>query len=109
MDFKTQFGKTLSAILLFTALLSPSAIELFHSFDCLKHLSCNEDITHLHEAPSNCDLCSEYSISYNFDLVEILNIEAPKNLHTTEENISFFHYRSLKRVHSQLRAPPVLA
>ena len=109
VKFKTPFGKTLGAIMLFIALLSPSAVELYHSFECHKHLACDEDIAHLHEAPSQCDLCSEYSITYNFDLVDILSIAIPKNLYQDEENTHFFHYSSIKTTHAQLRAPPVLS
>ncbi len=109
MKFKTPFGKTLGAVMLFIALLSPSVIELYHSFECHKHLDCDEDITHLHEESSQCDLCSEYSIAYNFNLVDILSIETPKSLYQEEENTRFFHYTSIKTTHAQLRAPPAFS
>ena len=50
MGSKRQLGKKIAALLLFVALMLPSAIQFIHMSDGHEHVACKEKTTHIHKS-----------------------------------------------------------
>jgi len=107
MDYKKQVGKKIAALLLFIALILPTAIQFFHMFEVHEHVVCTEQKVHLHRSIVKCDICQFNLASFNYDIVEypdVLLTRIPENVEITFVS---FPLNSFKNTTTQLRAPPI--
>ena len=109
MDYKKQIGKSITAFLLFVALMVPSAIQFIHMFEGHDHVACTEQATHLHETVVKCDVYSIHLASFNYDIAEHPNLLLPKVYVEKKVSFAFLQYQSYLINNTQLRAPPVFS
>ena len=109
MDYKKQIGKNITALLLFVALMLPSAIQFIHMFEGHDHVACTEQTTHLHETVVKCDVYNIHLASFNYDIVEYPNLSLPKIYVEKKVNFAFLQYHSFIINNTQLRAPPIFS
>ncbi len=109
MDYKKQIGKNIVALLLFAAIMLPTAVQFFHVFEDHEHIVCNEKSTHIHESISKCDICDFHLASFNYDLAKYPDLELPKIPVKNDVNFASLQFHSFKTTNTQLRAPPVFS
>lgn len=109
MDHKKQIGKNLVALLLFTALMLPTAIQFFHLFEGHEHVACTEKSTHIHESTTKCELCSFHIASFNYDIAKYPELQLPKIPVKLDANFASLQFHSFKVTNTQLRAPPIFS
>ena len=109
MDYKKQIGKNITALLLFVALMLPSAIQFIHMFEGHDHVACTKQTTHLHETVVKCDIYSIHLASFNYDIAEYPNLLLPKIYVEKKINFAFLQYHSFIISNTQLRAPPIFS
>ncbi|MFT5824369.1 MAG: hypothetical protein ACI8ZM_005636 [Crocinitomix sp.] len=109
MDYKKQIGKNIAALLLFVALMLPSAIPFIHLFEGHEHIACSEQTTHIHKSVVKCEICSFHLASFNYDIAEYSELLLPKIPVKIEANFASLQYHSFKINNTQLRAPPILS
>ncbi|MFT4847716.1 MAG: hypothetical protein ACI83B_000237 [Sediminicola sp.] len=109
IEFKKQLGKNVSALLLFVALMLPTATQFIHMFDGHEHITCAENTAHIHKSDVNCEVCSFQLVSFNYNIAEYPELGLPKIPVKIEANFASLQYHSFKITNTQLRAPPVLS
>lgn len=109
MDYKKQIGKNITALLLFVALMLPTAIPFIHMFDGHEHIACAEKTTHIHKSVVTCEICSFNLASFNYDIAEYRELLLPKIPVKLEANFTSLQYHSFKITNTQLRAPPIFS
>ncbi|MFT5436973.1 MAG: hypothetical protein ACI840_001625 [Ulvibacter sp.] len=109
MDYKKQIGKNIAALLLFAALMLPTATQFFHMFEGHEHIACTENTTHIHKSVVECEICSFHLVSFNYDIVEYPELLLPKIPVKIEANFDSLQYHSFKISNTQLRAPPIFS
>ena len=109
MNFKIQLGKNITALLLFVAVMLPSAVQLIHVFDGHEHVACTEHTTHIHQTVIKCDICSFHLTSYNYDIAQYPNLLVPEIPVKLEVNFASLKLHSFKITNTQLRAPPIFS
>lgn len=109
MDQKKQIRKNIASLLLFIALMLPTAVKFIHIFEGHEHFTCTESKTHLHKTVSKCEICSFHLATFKYDIVEypdLLVQEVPlENIITFSE----LQLHSFNITNTQLRAPPTLS
>lgn len=104
-----QFRKITVSLVLFFALMIPSAVQLIHTFDGHEHITCNETETHFCKTDIECNICAFEAFSYknDIDLKSDYSLNLPIfteiDSYTTAA-ISSYYYSN-----KQLRAPPVFS
>ncbi|WP_310992239.1 hypothetical protein [Aequorivita marina] len=106
MDSKKQLGKNIAALLLFAALMLPTAIQFFHMFEGHEHIACNENSTHMHETVVKCDIYHFHSTSFNYDILKYPDFSLPTIPTKTEVSFASLQFHSFVITNTQLRAPP---
>mgnify|MGYP000622114844 CR=1 FL=1 len=109
MDCKKQIGKNIVALLLFTALTLPTAIEFFHLFEGHDYIACNENTTHIHKSVTKCDICDFHLASFNYDIATYPNLLLPNIPVKVDVNFTSFLLGSFNITNTQLRAPPIFS
>lgn len=109
MDYKKQLGKNIAALLLFVALMMPTAIQFFHMFEGHEHIACTEQTTHLHKTIEKCDICHFHLASFNYDIAEYIQIISPVIPVKIEADFASLQFHSFKITNTQLRAPPIFS
>ena len=109
MDNKKQVGKKIAALLLFVALMLPTAIPFIHMLDGHEHIACSDYTTHVHKNVVKCEICSFNLATFNYDLNEYRDLFRPKIPVKIEANFASLQYHSLKITNTQLRAPPIFS
>ena len=109
MDYKRQTVKNITALLLFVALMLPSAIQFIHMFEGHDHLACKEQTAHLHETVVKCNVFSIHLASFNYDIAEYPNLLLPKIYVEKKVNFAFLQFHSFSISNTQLRAPPIFS
>jgi hypothetical protein len=109
MGSEKQLGKSIAALLLFVALMLPSAIQFIHMSDGHEHIACKEKTTHIHKPVVKCEICSFHLASFNYDLAKYPELLLPKIHVKVEANFASLQYHSFKITNTQLRAPPIFS
>ena len=109
MDSKKQLGKNIAALLLFAALMLPTAVQCFHMFEGHKHITCTENTTHIHKSVTECDTCDFHLASFNYDIAKYPDLLIPKIPLKVDTNFTSTQPHSFKITNTQLRAPPFLS
>ncbi len=109
MIFEKQLGKNIAALLLFAALMLPTAIQFSHIFEGHEHIACTEHKTHIHKTVVKCDICHFQVASFKYDIFEYPNLLLPKIPVTIEANFASLQLHSFNITNTQLRAPPILS
>jgi hypothetical protein len=109
MDFKKQLGKNIAALLLFVALMLPTAIQFFHIFEGHEHIACTEVSTHIHQDVPDCHICDFHLATFNYDIAEYPNLLLPKIPVKIKANFASLQFHSFKITNTQLRAPPIFS
>ncbi|WP_299781542.1 hypothetical protein [uncultured Formosa sp.] len=109
MNQKQQLGKNIASLLLFMALMLPTAVKFVHIFEGHQHFTCTEQKTHLHTSVTKCEICSFHLASFKYDIVEypdLLLTEVPLEM---EVNFTPLQLHSFSITNTQLRAPPIFS
>ncbi len=107
MKVSNEIAKFISAIALAAALLLPSGVQLVHSFDGHRHLSCEDISTHIHETPLDCSICMFQNGTYAYygihtqEETKLIGVPEISTYATFEFYQPVYSYKSL-------RAPPAL-
>jgi hypothetical protein len=109
MGSEKQLGKSIAALLLFVALMLPSAIQFIHMSEGHEYIACTEQTTHLHKSVVKCEICSFHLASFIYDIAELPNLVQPKIPVNIEANFASLQYHSFKITNTQLRAPPIFS
>jgi len=109
MDNNKQIGKNIVTLLLFVALMLPSAVQFFHIFDGHEHIACTEKGIHVHKSDTDCELCSFHLASFNYDIAEYPDLFLPKTPVKVDVNLEPLQLHSFKITNTQLRAPPIFS
>ncbi len=109
MEDKKQFGKNLVALLLFVALMVPTAVQFFHMFEAHEHTACSENATHVHQSATKCDVCDFHLASFNYDIAKYPDLELPKISEEVNLNFASLNFQPFKISNAQLRAPPIFS
>jgi hypothetical protein len=109
MDYKKKRAKNIAALLLFVALMLPSAIQFSHLFEGHEHVTCTEQTTHFHESNVECEVCSFQIASVNYEIVKYPNLVALKIYVKFERSLVSLKLHSFKITNTQLRAPPIFS
>ncbi|WP_159021375.1 hypothetical protein [Formosa sp. L2A11] len=109
MDQKKQLGKNIASLLLFIALMLPTAVKFVHIFEGHEHFTCTETRTHLHKTVSRCEICSFHLTSFKYDIFEYPDLLVSETLQKTVADFSALQLHSFKITNTQLRAPPTLS
>lgn len=109
MEYRKQIGKNILALLLFTALLLPTAVQFFHVFEAHEHITCKEKTTHIHKTINKCDTCDFYLTSFNYDIAKFPNLQLPKINTAVNTKLTSLQFHSFIITNTQLRAPPILS
>jgi len=104
--------KSVALIGLITVLLTPSALNLVHSFEHHEHLiDCDEkDKTHLHEVEFDCSFIQLYATPHTYDSVfytPLKNRIKYYSLSIVKYSCEYFQNKFIKN--SPYRGPPVLS
>ena len=109
MDYRKQIAKNILALLLFVALMLPTAVQCFHMFEGHKHITCTENTTHIHKSVTECDICDFHLASFNYDLAQFPDLGLPKIPEKVDLDFNSLQLHSFKITNTQLRAPPFLS
>ena len=109
MDYRKQIGKNIVALLLFAALMLPTAVQFFHTFEGHEHIACTETTTHIHKSITKCEICSFHLASFNYDLAKYPDLLVPKIPVEIDVNLSSLQFHSFQITNTQLRAPPIFS
>jgi len=109
IDYKKQLGKNIAALLLFAALMLPTAVQFVHMFEGHEHIACTEQSTHIHKSVVKCDICHFHLASFNYDIDQYPEIFLPTIPVKIETNFASLQFHSFKITNTQLRAPPILS
>ncbi|MFT5078521.1 MAG: hypothetical protein ACI825_001162 [Planctomycetota bacterium] len=109
MDYRKQIGKNIVALLLFVALMLPSAVQFIHMFEAHEHIACTENATHIHESVRECDICDFHLALFNYDIDIYPNLLLPKIPVKVEANFTSLQFHSFQITNTQLRAPPIFS
>ncbi|MGB0788336.1 MAG: hypothetical protein ACPGQR_02250 [Marinirhabdus sp.] len=107
MDYKKQLGKNIAVLMLFAALMLPSAIQFFHVFNGHGHIACTERTAHVHKHSATCEIYGFYLTPFDHDIAEYPDLLPPKTPVTLNEDVSPLQLPSFKITNTQLRAPPI--
>ncbi|GAB1308686.1 hypothetical protein KH5_13690 [Urechidicola sp. KH5] len=107
VNITEQCKKNMLSLVLFIALMTPSAVQLLHVFEGHEHMTCNETETHFCKTDLDCSICSFEAFSYNnavaFTNDYSLNLPILSKIDSyTTVAISSYHHSN-----KQLRAPPI--
>ncbi|WP_146743714.1 hypothetical protein [Aequorivita sp. CIP111184] len=109
MDYKKQLGKNIAALLLFVALMLPTAVQFVHMFEGHEHIACTEQTTHIHKSEVKCEICHFHLASFNYDIDQYPELLLPSIPVKIEANFASLQFHSFKITNTQLRAPPTLS
>ena len=109
MDYRKQIGKNIVALLLFAALMLPTAVQFFHVFEGHEHNTCSEKTTHIHKSITNCDICDFHLVSFNYNITKYPNLLVPKIPVGVDVKFTSLLFHSFKTTNTQLRAPPIFS
>ena len=109
MERKKQIGKNTVALLLFLALMLPTAIQFSHAFEGHDHIPCEDDSRHIHQDEPDCPTCDFHLASFNYDVAEYPDLLLPKITVKTAVNFTSLQFNSFKKTNTQLRAPPIFS
>ncbi|MFS4457156.1 hypothetical protein [Maribacter sp. 2304DJ31-5] len=109
MGRKKRIGKNIAALLLFVAIMMPTAIRFFHIFEGHEHVSCKEVSTHIHQDVPDCHICDYHMASFNYHIIEYPNLLQPTIPVKINEDFSSLLFHSFKITNTQLRAPPIFS
>ncbi|MBJ7879938.1 hypothetical protein [Gelidibacter salicanalis] len=109
MEYKKQIGKNIVALLLFVALMLPTAIQFLHIFEGHEHISCTDQVTHLHNSDVKCEIGHYYLVSFNYDIAEYPELFLSAIPLKVEADFASLQFHSFKITNTQLRAPPVFS
>lgn len=109
MDYKKQIGKNIVELLLFAALMLPTAVQFFHMFESHEHITCTETATHIHKSITKCEICSFHLASFNYDLAKYPDLLLPKIPVKVDVNFTSLQFHSFKITNTHLRAPPIFS
>ena len=109
MERTKQIGKNTVALLLFLALMLPTAIQFSHAFEGHDHIPCEDDSRHFHQDVPDCHTCDFHLTSFNYDVAEYTDLSLPKFIVKNAVNFTSLQFNSFKKTNTQLRAPPVFS
>ncbi len=109
MNLRTQLGKNITTLLLFMALMLPTAIQFIHMLEGHTHIACTDQQTHMHESIEKCETCSFYLTSFNYDIVKYQDLSLPTIPVKIDVDFSSLQFHSFKITNTQLRAPPIFS
>ncbi len=109
MYYKKQIGKNVITLLLFAALMLPTAIQFFDMFEDHEHIACTEKTTHIHKSIASCDVCDFHLVSFNYDVFKYPDLLLPNIPIKVDANFASLQFHSFKITNTQLRAPPVFS
>jgi hypothetical protein len=109
MDYRKQIGKNIVALLLFVALVLPTAVQFIHMLEGHEHIACTENVTHIHESVTECDICDFHLALFNYDITKYPDLLLPKILVKAEANFTSLQFHSFQITNTQLRAPPIFS
>ena len=109
MDSRKQIGKNIVALLLFVALMLPTAVQFFHVFEGHEHNTCSEKTTHIHKSITKCDICDYHLASFNYDIAKYPDLLLPKIPVKIEADFTSLQFHSFQITNTQLRAPPIFS
>jgi len=106
VNYKKQIGKSIVALVLFVALMTPSAIQFFHTLEGHENITCTKKVTHIHKSISKCEICSFLFTSLNYDIAKYPDLLLPIIFVKVNETFTTSQFHSLQITNKQLRAPP---
>lgn len=109
MGLKKQFGKSIAAFVLLTALMLPGAVQFFHMLEGHEHVVCTDKEIHVHQTIEKCEVCSFHFTPFNFDTADFPDLEVPKVFVKRTIDFASLLFHSFKITNTQLRAPPVFS
>lgn len=109
MGFSEQVGKKIVALLLFAALMLPSAIQFGHILDGHEHVVCAEQTAHIHKSVIKCEINSFHLASFKYDIAKYPDLVLPAIPVKLEVDINPLQFHSFKITNNPLRAPPVFS
>jgi len=109
MDNKKQIGKNIVTLLLFAALMIPTAVQFFHIFEGHEHIACAEKGIHVHKSNTECEICSFHLASFDYDIAKYPDLLIPKIHVKVDENLKPLKLHFFKITNTQLRAPPIFS
>lgn len=109
MNDLKQIGKSLAALVLFAALMLPTAIQFSHLIDGDDHFVCEERSSHFHSAEINCEICDFQLASFNYNILDCPDFTVLNTPLSAEVNLSVLRLNSYKKTNTQLRAPPIFS
>ncbi|MEJ1222757.1 hypothetical protein [Sediminicola sp. 1XM1-17] len=108
MGIEKQFVRVFTALLLLTALMLPNAIQLSHVFQGHEHQVCKEQVAHVHEQATDCQICHFHQSTYHYSVTNNTELLLPTVLKKEACQFSSPLFSSFKHTNTQLRAPPYL-
>ncbi|MUH35803.1 hypothetical protein D9O36_08130 [Zobellia amurskyensis] len=108
MNHSKQIVKSITAFVLFCALLFPSAVQVFHFFEGHEHEVCNDSSEHYHEAPTDCSVYHIQLTSFSYDFSIFPDIIPFEYAQHNEQLFSSVVIDSYSKTNFQLRAPPIV-
>ncbi|CAM4158219.1 hypothetical protein [Zobellia nedashkovskayae] len=108
MSYSKQMVKSITAFVLFCALLFPSAVQFFHFLAGHEHEICNDSSEHYHKVPEDCSVYHTQLTSFTYDFsifTEIIRFECAQDV---EKHFSSVVIDSYSKTNFQLRAPPIV-
>lgn len=109
MDYKKQIGKNILALLLFAALMAPTAFQFFYMFEGHEHITCTEKTTHIHNSVTKCDICDFHLASFNYDIAKYPDLLIPNIPVKVDVRFTSLQLHSFTITNTQLRAPPIFS
>jgi hypothetical protein len=109
MDYKKQIGNNVVLVLLFAALMLPTAVQFFHMFEGHEHTTYSEKTTHIHKSITKCEICSFHLASFNYDIVKYPDLFLPRIPVKVDESFTSLQFHSFEITNTQLRAPPIFS
>lgn len=109
MEHKKHFGKIIASLLLFVALMLPTAIQFFHVLEGHNQIDCNEQTAHVHKSIEKCGLLDFHLLSFSYEIVKYPDLFLPNIPEKTDANFASLRFNSFTLTNTQLRAPPVFS
>lgn len=109
MNCKKQFSKITTALLLFMALMLPTAIQFIHMCEGHEHNAFTEKQADVHKLEKECEICSFDFTAFDEYKTEYPDLLLPKIPVKTEIDFFSLQLHSFTITNTQLRAPPVFS
>lgn len=109
MNYKKQLGTYIGSLMLLVALMLPTAIQFFHSFEEHEQIDCTEQEAHVHKTITKCEVCSFHLASFDYEIATYPDLSLPEIHELINADYTSAQLDSFNTTSTQLRAPPVLS